>query len=94
MSNLAKLKFRVLSCTSEDNDFPVTELLKHGPQSKGWQSARFQDFPQVIIFQFICPVHIQQLQFLSHQSKISSRIEIFTYMPENPVSIPPMDQFK
>lgn len=94
MSNLAKLKFRVVSCSSEDNDFPVTELLKHGPQSKGWQSARFQDFPQVIIFQFICPVHIQQLQFLSHQSKISSRIEIFTYMPENPVSIPPLDQFK
>ena len=35
MSNLTKLKFRVQSCASEDSDFPVTELLKHGPQSKG-----------------------------------------------------------
>ena len=83
MSNLTKLKFRIVSFSSEDNDFPVTELLKHGPQSKGWQS-----------FQFICPVQIQQLQFLSHQSKISSKIEIFTYMPENPSVLPPMEQFK
>ena len=94
MSNLTKLKFRIVSFSSEDNDFPVTELLKHGPQSKGWKSARFQDFPQMIVFQFICPVQIQQLQFLSHQSKISSKIEIFTYMPENPSVLPPMEQFK
>lgn len=94
MSNLSKLKFRIVSCTSEDNDYPVVELMKHGPQSKGWQSARFQDFPQVIIFQFICPVNIQQLQFLSHQSKISSKIEIYTFFPENFSQIPPIDQIK
>lgn len=94
MSNLVKLKFRIASFTSEDNEFPVSELLKPGPQSKGWQSARFQDFPQTIIFQFICPVQIKQLQFLSHQSKISSRVEIFTYIPENLSAMPPIDQFK
>jgi centrosomal protein CEP104 len=94
MSNLTKLKFRVVFCSSEDTEFPVTELLKHGPQSKGWQSSRFQDFPQIIIFQFICPVQIQQLQFLSHQSKISSRIEIHTYMPESLTNVPPIEQFK
>lgn len=94
MSNLSKLKFRIVSCTSEDNDYPAVELMKHGPQSKGWQSARFQDFPQVIIFQFICPVNVQQLQFLSHQSKISSKIEIYTFFPENFSQIPPMDQIK
>ena len=94
MSNLSKLKLRIVSCSSEDNDYPAVELMKHGPQSKGWQSARFQDFPQVIIFQFICPVQIQQLQFLSHQSKISSKIEIYTYFPENLSSTPPMDQIK
>lgn len=94
MSNPSKLKFRIVSCSSEDNDYPAVELMKHGPQSKGWQSARFQDFPQVIIFQFICPVQIQQLQFLSHQSKISSKIEIYTYFPENLSSIPQIDQIK
>lgn len=35
----SKLKFRVVSCNSEDREFPVTELLKHGPHSKGWQSG-------------------------------------------------------
>ena len=94
MSSMTKLKFRVVHCSSEDSEFPVTELLKHGPHSKGWQSARFQDFPQMIVLQFICPVRVQQLQFLSHQSKISSRIELYTYMPENSSSIPPMEHFQ
>jgi XRCC1 N terminal domain/UvrB/uvrC motif len=94
MSSLGKLNFRIVSCTSEDHDFPVSELLKHGPQTKGWQSARFQDYPQIIVFQFTCPVHIQQVQILSHQSKISSRIELYTYLPDNPVTLPPVEQYK
>ncbi|CAG9321572.1 unnamed protein product [Blepharisma stoltei] len=93
-SQLSKLKFRIVFCSSEDNEFPVTQLLNHGPHSTGWQSARFQDFPQIIILQFIAPVRIQQLQFLSHQSKIATRIELFTYLPENPSSIPPLENFK
>lgn len=92
--SLTKLKFRIVYFTSEDKEYPVTELLKHGPQSKGWQSARFQDFPQIIILQFICPVRIQQLQFLSHQSKISSKIELYTFMPDDPDNIPAMEYFK
>lgn len=53
------------------------------PQSKGWQSARFCDYPQEIVFQFMSPVRLRQLQFLSHQSKISSRVDIFVYMPDS-----------
>ena len=94
MSNLVNLKFELVSFTSEDTSFPTSELLKHGPQSKGWQSARFQDYPQMLIFRYPVPVHIKQLQVLSHQSKISSKIEIFTYIPENPSKQPPLDQFK
>lgn len=94
MSAQTKLKFRITYSSSEEKEYPVTELLKHGPHSKGWHSARFDEYPQVIIFQFICPVRIQQLQFLSHQFKISSKIELYINMPEDPDNLPPMEYFK
>merc|ERR1719504_496239 len=31
--------------------------------------------------QFECPVHLRQIQFLSHQSKIATKIELFTALP-------------
>ena len=73
----AKLKFRVVQCSSEDPEFPSTELNAHSPHTVGWQSARFCDFPQEIGFQFAGPVHLVQLQVLSHQYKIASKLELF-----------------
>jgi len=83
-----KLSFRVVDFSGEDPQYPVTELLTGSPQSKGWQSQRFCDWPQHITFQFFGPVRLRQLQFLSHQCKISSKIELFTALPnlKNPSS--------
>eukprot|EP00359_Climacostomum_virens_P001925 CAMPEP_0204900574 /NCGR_PEP_ID=MMETSP1397-20131031/2553_1 /ASSEMBLY_ACC=CAM_ASM_000891 /TAXON_ID=49980 /ORGANISM="Climacostomum Climacostomum virens, Strain Stock W-24" /LENGTH=780 /DNA_ID=CAMNT_0052068743 /DNA_START=85 /DNA_END=2424 /DNA_ORIENTATION=+ len=91
---VSKLKFRIVSCTSEDPDFAATELLKHGPATKGWTSARFCDYPQEIILQMSVPARVKQLQFLSHQFKVSSKIELYTYYPETPGSVPPLDSIK
>lgn len=81
-STASKVKFRILSCSGEDPDYPVVELLTASPQSKGWQSSRFCDYPQEIILQFMSPIVIKQIQFLSHQCKIASRIELFSFLPE------------
>lgn len=81
MSSSARLKYKIVSCSSEDPEFPVSELLAHSSQTKGWQSARFCDFPQEIILLFETPVHLRQVQFLSHQSKIATKIELFTALP-------------
>lgn len=81
MSSSARLKYKVVKCTSEDPEYPVSELLAHSAQTKGWQTARFCDFPQEICLQFETPVHLRQIQFLSHQSKISTKIELFTALP-------------
>jgi len=35
-----KLGFRVVFASTEDTEYPVTELNFHSPQTKGWQSAR------------------------------------------------------
>jgi len=50
----------------------------HSPQTRGWQSPRFCEYPQEIGLQFTDGgVGISQVQLLSHQSKIASRIELF-----------------
>ena len=59
----------------------MTELLDNSPQSRGWQSAKFCEYPQEIILQFTNIVRLKQIQFLSHQAKISQRIELYTFVP-------------
>lgn len=81
MSSSARLKYRIVKCTSEDPEYPASELLTHSSQTKGWQTARFCDFPQEIGLQFETPVHLRQVQFLSHQSKIATKIDLYTAMP-------------
>ncbi|EAR95577.1 centrosomal protein, putative (macronuclear) [Tetrahymena thermophila SB210] len=80
--NMQKLAYKIKSCSSEEQTHRVSELLMQSPQSKGWQSSRFCDYPQEIVLQFHSPVRVRQIQFLSHQYKIASRIEIFVYMPD------------
>ena len=48
-----------------------------GSHGRGWQSERFCDFPQYLIVHLIDICEIKQIQILSHQSKIASKIEIW-----------------
>jgi hypothetical protein len=73
----SKLRFKVCYCSGEDPDFPASELNAHTPHTRGWQTPRFCEYPQEIGIQFASVSDIQQLQVLSHQSKIATRIEIF-----------------
>lgn len=68
---------------AQEEGYPVTELLNHTPFSKGWQSSRFADFPQEITFSFPSYVKVKKLEVLSHQYKISSKIEIHILNPKN-----------
>jgi centrosomal protein CEP104 len=68
----------VVSYTSEEVDYPAEELNAHGPNTKGWQSAKFSSFPQELILELDAgECRLSQIQILSHQSKISSKVEIF-----------------
>ena len=92
-STASKIKFCILGCSGEDPEYPVTELLTQSSQSKGWHSSRFCDFPQEITLQFMSPIKIKQTQFLSHQCKIASKIELYSYLPDSN-SIIPNNDFK
>lgn len=47
-----KFKFRIIYCSSEDQENPVSELLDPTVNSRGWMSARYCEYPQEIIVQF------------------------------------------
>lgn len=80
-NSLAKLSFHVCYFSSEDAGYPASELNIHGPATLGWQSLKFCDYPQeigLLLADAEMPgMMLSQVQLLSHQSKIASRIEIF-----------------
>jgi len=68
----------VIDATSEDPGYPADELNVHSPNTRGWQSVKFAEYPQEIGFQIEgSDVRLSQVQILSHQSKIASKVEIF-----------------
>jgi centrosomal protein CEP104 len=86
-----KLKFRIVDFSGEDPEYPATELLSQSPQARGWQSPRFCDWPQFITLQFMAPVVLKQLQFLSHQCKIASKVELYTAYPDLKSPVPNLE---
>eukprot|EP00195_Chlamydomonas_chlamydogama_P012277 CAMPEP_0202901254 /NCGR_PEP_ID=MMETSP1392-20130828/14151_1 /ASSEMBLY_ACC=CAM_ASM_000868 /TAXON_ID=225041 /ORGANISM="Chlamydomonas chlamydogama, Strain SAG 11-48b" /LENGTH=824 /DNA_ID=CAMNT_0049587793 /DNA_START=202 /DNA_END=2677 /DNA_ORIENTATION=+ len=61
--------------------FPVRELLYHSPQTRGWQTPRFCTYPQELVLRLEFPSKVQQIQILSHEYKIASKVEVFVATP-------------
>ena len=73
---LTKAQYRIIFCSGEDPEFPISNLICD--LEPGWQSIRFSSYPQILLLQFLTPdVIIKELKITSHQSKISSFIELF-----------------
>lgn len=73
------LPFRIVSVSSEEKDFPVIELTR---SHVGWQTQRFCSYPQELTIQFFSPVHVNQIQIVSHEYKITRKLTIYSYAPE------------
>lgn len=82
----------ITSILGEDEDHPASELLNSGPNSKGWESPRFGSFPQIIVLQLNNLSMLKQIQFLSHQVKIATKIELFVYAPTPGTPFPPASE--
>ena len=73
-----KLAFQVVYASGEDPEYPATELNFHSPQTRGWQSQRFCEFPCELGVAFLDGVvNVSLVQLLSHQHKIATRVELF-----------------
>eukprot|EP00516_Mucochytrium_quahogii_P002703 CAMPEP_0203750980 /NCGR_PEP_ID=MMETSP0098-20131031/5131_1 /ASSEMBLY_ACC=CAM_ASM_000208 /TAXON_ID=96639 /ORGANISM=" , Strain NY0313808BC1" /LENGTH=238 /DNA_ID=CAMNT_0050640499 /DNA_START=168 /DNA_END=881 /DNA_ORIENTATION=+ len=73
-----QVKFQVAACSGEDPEYPSGELNTHSPQTRGWQSPPFCAYPQEIGLKFLAgTVQLSQLQILSHESKIATKIDVY-----------------
>ena len=71
-----QLAYSVFKISSEDANYPATELVSSEKYTKGWQSQRFWSYPQIILIQFPATVKIKLIQLLWHEYKIPSEIEL------------------
>ncbi len=78
-----KLPFRIVHVSSEDEGYSVNDLITRTPFSKGWLSSHFCNYPQEILIEFPKPVKIREIQFLSHQFCIATKIEIYILPPKS-----------
>ena len=79
--NALETRFRRIEnrfSSTQDPDYPARELHFHTPQTRGWQCARFSKFPQELVLRLDHPARIHQIQLLSHEYKIATKIELFT----------------
>jgi len=86
----AKIGYRVIYASSSDTGHSASELEirnafdetspdqpKSKNKGKGWQSSRFCEFPQELVVALNEVCDVTQIQLLSHQSKIASKVEIW-----------------
>ena len=78
-----KIPFRIVHVSSEEEEYSVRELLNRTPFSRGWLSGRFCNYPQELLIEFPKPIKMREIQFLSHQYNIASKIEIFILPPQS-----------
>ncbi|KAM3146908.1 hypothetical protein pb186bvf_001062 [Paramecium bursaria] len=75
--NTKILTFTIPYSQTSDPQYPAQNLIELTSQPAGWQSGRFCSYPQEIILQFQSAVNLVKAQFLSHEKKIPSRVEVF-----------------
>jgi centrosomal protein CEP104 len=62
---------------SEEVGYPADELNSHTAATKGWKSAKYSEYPQELVFEFLGGnVTLSQVQILSHQALIATKIEL------------------
>lgn len=75
-SKARRINYRINYCSSEDPEYPASELVLQSAETKGWQAKRFAPFPQTLIIELLELTHVNNLTLLSHQNKICTKIEI------------------
>ena len=82
-NTIIPLKYTIIYSSSNDKEYPVHNIMNgdYSPNNKGWMSLRYCSYPQEIIIQFYPFVTIKEIIIVIHESKIPSRIDIYSYSP-------------
>ena len=71
------LGYSILSCTSEESSHPASSIQVASVRSSGWQSGPNPHYPIELLIDLSTTVELDTLQFVSHQFKIASRIDLY-----------------
>ncbi|XP_034248897.1 centrosomal protein of 104 kDa [Thrips palmi] len=72
-----QIPFTVVFASGEEERHPASELNRHEPTVRGWQSARHCKYPQELVLRLQRPSAIRRVQVLAHQCLIPERIELW-----------------
>lgn len=72
-----RLRMTVCFISSEDDAYPCSNLQTQIRSSSGWQSHKHCEYPQEMGFFFDGQVNLNVIRVLSHESKISSCVDVF-----------------
>ena len=86
-----KLGFQIYRCSGEDPEHPARELLLSAAQPRGWHSQKMCKYPQELVLKLDRPSRVTQIQILSHEHKIPTKVEIFTGMPQEGLAPEPQN---
>lgn len=71
-----RLRMSVCFCSSEDDAYPCSNLQTQIRSANGWQSNKHCEYPQELGFFFDGQVNLSVIRILSHESKISSCVDV------------------
>lgn len=75
-SKARRINYRINYCSSEDPEYPASELVLQSAETKGWQAKRFAPFPQTIIIELLELTHVNNLTLLSTKIKFALKLRL------------------
>lgn len=72
-----RIPCKIQYVSSEDRYGSVNDIISSASTSQGWKSAPMCKYPQEIIIEFNERVHLTEIQLISHQFYIATKIEIY-----------------
>jgi centrosomal protein CEP104 len=81
MTIATALAYSVVSCTSNDPKYPITLIQSASIRSPGWQSAPSPRYPIEFVLDLGATADLETIEFVSHQYKIASRVELYVAGP-------------
>ena len=70
------IPYQIVSCSSEDPQYPITAIQNASIRSSGWQTSQNPVYPVDFVIDLGTKVDLETLQFVSHQCKIANRITL------------------
>ena len=73
----ARIGYRVVQVTSEEEGYRGSQLVETGPQAKGWLTAKYCIYPQSVVLALDNRTTVDKLQLLGQPWAVTTSLEIW-----------------